>query len=406
MSNPIPRWFASRLLRPARPARPRVKRAVAHAQSVVCLLALLLLVGLPESARAQSTAQVQLIGVPPQLSAVQFNSLVRNYRAGMYPVQFIYNEPSGRAATFRFELRVRYNGNIVLEMTSDPTTFRPGVYTYRTFRDAPEVRFPGGLSTLLQNIDGPLRRRINNSGRLPEGEYEVVLEARPADPTRLISVLPGRATVTARVAEPPVLISPVNGARVTEPTPQFSWSPATGLPGGTAPQYVVRIVEMDAGQEPFRALRGNIPHVETVVAGTTTFTYLPNELPLEEGRRYVWQVTARDADGAVSFADGGETEIYTFTYGSPQRDAYVWQYPSQANPLFEVEISDYVSTDFGISVSGVYRGTVEGESVSFDFGTQGAPATFDVSGVAPNATLELTSGTVKLSNGMTITPSN
>lgn len=370
------------------------------------LLVLLVLAGVAGPVRAQSTAQVQLIGVPPQLSAVQFNTLVRNYRAGMYPVQFIYNEPSGRAATFRFELRVRYNGRIALEMTSNPTTFRPGVYTYRTFQDTPAVRFPGGLGTLLQNLDGPLRRRINESGRLPEGEYEIVLEARPADPTRLISVLPGRATVTARVAEPPVLITPVNGARVTEPTPQFSWSSATGLPTGIVPQYVLRIVEMDTGQEPFRALRGNIPHVETIVVGTTTFTYLPNELPLEEGRRYVWQVTARDAEGTVSFADQGQTEIYTFTYGSLQRDPYVWRYPSEADPLFEVEIADYVTTDFGIRVSGVYRGTVEGETVSFDFGSEGDPATLDVDGVPPNVTLQLRGGTVTLSNGMTITPGN
>lgn len=406
MLNLIQRGSASRS-RPSASSTPSPWRhAAARVTGFVGLLVLLAIAGWTEPVRAQSTAQVQLIGVPPQLSAVQFNTLVRNYQAGMYPVQFIYSEPSGRAATFRFELRVRYNGSIVLNLTSDPVTVQPGVYTYQTFQDTPAVRFPGGLNTLLQNLDGPLRRRINESGRLPEGEYEIVLEPRAADPTRLISVLPGRATVTARVAEPPVLITPVNGARVTEPTPQFSWSPATGLPAGIVPQYVLRIVEMDTGQEPFRALRGNIPHVETIVAGTTTFTYLPNELPLEEGCRYVWQITARDAEGTVSFADRGETEIYTFTYGSLQRDPYVWRYPSEANSLFEVEISQYVTTDFGIRVSGVYRGTVEGEPVSFDFGAESDPATFDVDGESPNATLQLTGGTVKLSNGMTITPGN
>ena len=355
---------------------------------------------------AQSTAQVQLIGVPSQLTAVEYTTLERNYRSGLYPIQFIYNNPSGRAATFRFEFRVRYNGSIVLEMTSDPTTFQPGVYTYRSFRDAPRVRFPGGQNALLQNLDSELRRRIIDNGRLPEGEYEVILEARPADPTRLISSLPGRAIVSARVAKPPVLIYPSNGAIVTELTPQFSWSPATGVPGGTVVQYVVRIVEMNAAQEPLRALRGNIPHVETVVSGTTTFTYLPSELPLEEGRRYVWQVTAQGQDGTLSFTEGGETEIYTFIFGDTSQEPYVWRYPSATAPLFEVEIPDYVAVDFGISVSGVYSGNVKGEPVSFDFGTEGSPATFDVQGAPPNATLELTTGSVTLSNGMTITPNN
>lgn len=357
-------------------------------------------------ARAQSTAQVQLTGVPPQLSSVQLGVIERNYRAGMYPVQFIYNDPSDRPAVFRFRFTVRYNGSVVLEMTSDPTRFLPGIYLYRTFRDAPQVRFPGGQNALLRNLAPSLRRQIENTGRLPEGDYEIELEAEPMDPTRLISSLPGRATVSARVAEPPVLIYPSNGALVTEATPQFSWSPATGVPGNTMVQYSLRIVEINAGQTPLQALRSNIPHVETVVTGTTTFTYLPNELPLQNGRRYVWQIVASGATEILPFSDNGETDIYTFTYGDQGVQRYVWRYPSTEDPLIEVPIPEYAMGDLGLSVTGVFSGTVQGETVWADFGGEGDAAIFDVQGTPPNATLELKVGTVKLSNGMTITPGN
>lgn len=372
--------------------------------ALLCIVGLLLLLGPEWAARAQGTAQVQFMGVPPQLSSVQVGTIERNYRAGQYPVQFVYNDPSGRAATFRFRFTVEYNGTVVLETTSEPTTVQPGVYVYRTFRDAPQVRFPIGARELLNDLDPSLQRRINKTGRLPEGEYVFTLDARPVDPNRLISSVPGRATASVRIAQPPTLVYPADGALVTEATPQFSWSPATGLPDGTMSAYTLRVVEMSPGQTPLQALRSNIPHVETVITGTTTFAYLPNELPLENGHRYAWQISARAATGSIPFAENGETEIYTFTYGEHGRERYVWHYPSAEDPLIEVPISEYAEGQEGLTVSGVYSGTVKGETISADFGSEGDAAVFRVEGTPPNAELTLKAGVVKLSNGMTITP--
>lgn len=366
-----------------------------------------LMLGVTSVGWAQGTAQVQFVGLPSQLSSVGLNTIEQDYRTGRYPVQFIYNDPTGESANFRFRFEVEYNGQPVLNVISDPVTYQPGVYLYQTFQDPPRVRFSGGYPDLLRRLDAGLLRRINATGRLPEGEYVITLEVESMAADRLIATLPAQHVVSVRIAEPPVLISPQNGALVTAPTPQFAWTPATGLPAGVLPDYILRIVEIKPGQNKLTAIEGNIPQVDDVISGRSTFTYLPNQLPLQNGKRYAWQIRATEPTGQINFADDGTTEIYTFTYGDIGIDRYVWTYPSENNPLIRIPIPEYAKDDMDrLTVSGEFAGTVNGESVWANFGSESNAAEFQVTGTPPDATLELTRGAVRLSNGMTITPGN
>lgn len=358
------------------------------------LLFVLVLAGLgrPGTARAQGDAQVLLIGVPPLLSAPLLADIERDYEAGLFPLQFIYNNPTGGAVEFQFRLVIELEGLVILDVMSDPVTYTSGVYFYRTFDDPPAVFFPGGYDGLLAALDPGVRDQIEQSGRLPEGNYLLILEAVPTDRMLLIASVPGMAFFTVRYAEPPLLLTPPDHAIVAEALPVFSWTPAIGLPPGTTAEYNLRIVEVIPGQTPLQALEGNIPHVETTLTGITTFSYLPGELPLNYGRLYVWQVIARDVAGQVPFTNNGETEIFTFSYGEGA-GGVVWRYPA-SNPFIEFPINDPVVFSRGLQVDGDYVGTVAGEAMN---------ATFEGVLLHPE-THQLLAGTVTLASGVTIGP--
>lgn len=273
--------------------------------------ALLLLAAAP--AFGQGNVQVSILGVPPVLPSPSVGDLVRNYEQGLYPIQVVYTSPSSQPADFRVHVALEHDGAPVAEVTSERVALKPGVYLYNSFRDPPEVLFRRPFDEIIADLGAALRSDIDETGMLPEGAYRLTIEAVPEDPAAMIASLPGSAFFTVRYAEPPVVISPTDLAEVNQTYPVFAWTPVLGAPGAQF-EYHFLLVERLAGQTALQAIEANRPYAEAFLTEQTTFVYGPEQLPLDAGQDYVWQITARDLTEQTAISEDGESEIYTFRY--------------------------------------------------------------------------------------------
>lgn len=337
---------------------------------------------------AQGAAQVIVLGVPPVLTAPYLADQEVAYAQGQYPLQFIYNEPTGRSTTFRFRVQVELDGQLLVDVQSNPVTVAPGIHRMTTFATPLGVTFPGGFAAIRSQLPGDVRQQINQTGRLPEGEYVYTVEAEADNAFGGVPSVPGSASFRVQLAEPPLLLGPVDGARLDQALPVFTWAPPQRVPVGTTVAYDLRIAEVLPGQTPYQALQANNPHVETTVSGQTTFVYTSAELPLERGAQYAWQITARDVLGRLPFTDDGRTDIYTFRRAGQAAEQIVWRYP-RTDPIMEFEILDAEPVANGLRVDGEYEGLVDGQPMT---------ATFDQ--VVLHPTLHtIIEGTVTLADG-------
>ncbi|AXI99380.1 hypothetical protein CYPRO_0093 [Cyclonatronum proteinivorum] len=263
-------------------------------------------------AQAQETAQVVITGIPGVLSAPFITDLEDNYNSDIYQVQFIYNAPgSMEPRAFEFVVTVTKNGNTLIEERSDPVFFEPGTHFLVPFFD--EVPFNIDLEDVIDGFDSSLRNQLLQSGALPEGNYSIRISPEAVNMQPIVSGIPGISNFVVRFPQPPILVTPPDESVVSLAMPFFTWTPVT-VPGSVMVEYDFLLVEMMRGQNPGDALLSNRPHHQQTLTGTS-LPYTPDLLPLEEGAKYAWQVTARDANDELPFAREGESEIYSFVFG-------------------------------------------------------------------------------------------
>ena len=297
-----------------------------------------------DDTKAQGTAQVLISGFPPVLESPFLSDIERNYQQGVYTTQFIFISPNRQPRQFRFTLTLEQDGETLIDMTSEPVTFDPGIHTFTTFNGDPAITFPLSYDQWLSQLSPD----IVNTGILPEGNYLLRIEATPTDTEVLIPSIPGVALFNVQYAEPPLLLAPFEGVAITSQFPIFSWTPVTGLPFGSSIEYELFIVEVYPGQEPYQALESNIEHVREVLIDQTSFVYTLNELPLESGKKYAWQVRARDTNRTLPILDRGETEFRTFTVQSDGLGSVLtsWNYPI-STPFLRYELEETFNVEEG-----------------------------------------------------------
>jgi len=171
------------------------------------------------------------------------------------------------------------------------------------------------------NLDfaGLSRRDFEKSGKLPEGVYRFSVEIYAYNRDVPIS---NKATTVAWVIlnDPPLLNLPRKDAkvRIIDPTViAFTWTPRhTGSPNAAfSTEYTFRIIELwPAGRNPFDAFLSQPPLYETTTT-ESQLVYGPAEPALIPGRKYAWQVQAKDVDGKDLFKNQGRSEVYVFQFG-------------------------------------------------------------------------------------------
>ena len=271
-------------------------------------LAALLLVALCAlPARAQSTISATVVGVPALLSSPYVADLKGDYDAQRF--MMLVSVAGADPVTAAFRLRLRRNGRVLLDVTSQPVTFSPGTTSYRTFGDEPSIEFGISADKVIERFPAAERAAILQSGALPEGSYTVDIEPIPAGNA---FATPTSTPFEVQWPDPPQLTAPVRGEEVTT-MPVFAWTPVVMQAGAAMLSYRLRIVEMLPGQNPVRALASNRPILDETLVGQTTFPYTPDQLPLERGKRYAWSVIA-SADARMPLRNGGASEAETFVY--------------------------------------------------------------------------------------------
>lgn len=260
---------------------------------------------------AQSSSQVNIVGIPPVLSSPQANAIEQNFKNGQYQVIFNYSSFSSQPVDFVFDFRLIRNNRTILELESLPKAFTPGSYVFTSFFE--EIDFRETPEDVLDIIGSDLRKQVVQSGSIPEGNYSVEITARPFTQQTGINTMPGSAFFTVRYPPPPILVSVPDEANLLVDTPTFSWTPVVSSNGGLF-EYEFLLVEVFRGQTPLQAINSNREHASATLVGQTTLPYTLQYLPLEEGATYAWQVTAKDVNGQIPLQKGGESEIYTFTF--------------------------------------------------------------------------------------------
>ncbi|MEO0069344.1 MAG: hypothetical protein ABIK18_00935, partial [candidate division WOR-3 bacterium] len=142
------------------------------------------------------------------------------------------------------------------------------------------------------------------TGGLPEGNYTFIVLLQPEL---------GGDTVEFQVRRsgPPRLISPRNGAKLSqgEKLPMFNWTPPSPAPRSV--KYQIRIVEILPGQTKEEAMRGNQPYYEGKNLTGVLLRYPLSAKSFDLGKQFAWQVRAIDHSGRAI----GESEIWAFSFG-------------------------------------------------------------------------------------------
>jgi hypothetical protein len=164
---------------------------------------------------------------------------------------------------------------------------------------------------------------LRSKGRLPEGTYRFCLELLDYQTGEVLS---REACTTAwlQLANPPQLVSPICGEYVNPEIGfiNFSWQLFNSISPNSIAQtrYQMRIWELlESLADPLNA----VPNGQAVLVyqsdylTESLFTYGPQELPLEDGKVYIYQVQAVDPDGRESYKNDGKSEFCYFYYGWP-----------------------------------------------------------------------------------------
>ncbi|HXF99843.1 MAG TPA: hypothetical protein VNL69_03615, partial [Bacteroidota bacterium] len=217
------------------------------------------------------------------------------------------SSPNLLQVTFEIRITRHGSGTQILLGTSSVYTLppsTPSVYNNTQFLNLNNVTY-----------DASVRSQIIRSGRIPEGEYIACVNIREVSGTLLAQNVCSQA-FTIVYPDPPFLITPADRDTIQQQYPIFSWTPVTVPPAYTI-NYQLRLVEVLPNQVPSQALAANTPpQYENLAITTTSLVYPVEALPLQEGKRYAWQIQVLDQNGYPPTSNNGRSQIFTFVYRS------------------------------------------------------------------------------------------
>ncbi len=175
---------------------------------------------------------------------------------------------------------------------------------------------------LLITAPDDVKNLIIATGLLPEGNYQICLQARDYQSSVPLSQEAplGCAFIPITYLNPPILINPLCEGEIIAQHgvfPTFNWTPPTGSQVGAQIRYDLFIVKLFPGQNPNDAVAaaveaGSGEFIAKRGLMTPFYTLLPTDLPLEIGAQYGWQVIARDLTELVPIENGGRSEVCQF----------------------------------------------------------------------------------------------
>ena len=164
-------------------------------------------------------------------------------------------------------------------------------------------------AVLLQSIrfTGTIQRVLSNTGRLPQGSYQLGLQLVDAQTlqkltdeiVRPFTVMGYQLPILMQPQDKAVLMSEIARGNII-----FRWTPLSPAPPPTAIQsqtkYSLQVFEIQEGQTPMQAFRSNQPILVKEVLGATQFIWQP-QLFLNDSssnRKFIWTIQTIDTQAA------------------------------------------------------------------------------------------------------------
>lgn len=180
------------------------------------------------------------------------------------------------------------------------------------------LNIPSAPATVLTSIidipgasykDPGIDDQVSRTGRIPEGMYRACVTM--ADANNLV-LGEDCQDFTIVYPDPPQLLAPSQGDVLTTEAPIFQWTPVV-TPASYQVRYQLQIAEQHSDETAEEALNATIPVFQSDL-DVTNLQYPIDAQPFEPGKRYVWRVIATDETGFPPAANGGLSEIGSFTY--------------------------------------------------------------------------------------------
>jgi len=147
---------------------------------------------------------------------------------------------------------------------------------------------------------------LTRTSEFPPGSYRICVQVVRANNEQIIAEDCYEKTIQEFL--PPSLISPGDGALVSETQPFFTWSPVPGTNGGNI-SYTLSIVEMMGNQTPVSAFESNPLWFKESGISTPLFQYPVSAREFSKKKGYAWKVSASKGSNDI-----GESEVWSFTY--------------------------------------------------------------------------------------------
>jgi uncharacterized protein YoxC len=270
---------------------------------------------------ARTHAQTYPVRVNTQILA-PYSPYLTDYTAvgaQRFIVNFRLNDPT--LTEYRGKLRITIEGVGITIRTKQ--SFIPQQPLVLTGGGVPLMLYGEDLEEYFNpnNLDfaGLSKNQYEKGAKLPEGVYRFTIEVLDYNRNTVVSNK-GTAIAWIILNDPALLNLPRNNIKVNilDPTNiAFTWTPRhTGSPNSAfTTEYIFKLVEIwPASRNPYDAFLSQQPLYETTTT-STQIVYGPAEPVLIPGRKYAWQVQAKDTEGRDLFKNEGKSEVYVFQFG-------------------------------------------------------------------------------------------
>jgi len=189
----------------------------------------------------------------------------------------IINGSGKRTGSLMLTVTERKNGTVLVLKTANFNLY-PGVNSL----PAAVIR-----SSALEFYNNPIAVIIKQGSNFPVGDYEYCFTmnytgtSAPSEDCFTYNLMPFAELH---------LIEPFDNDTLCDKRPTLTWQPLIPTLHGTS--YQVVLSEIKTGQNAVEALNYNLPLINQAFLTSPMLTYPPIAPQLEDGKTYVWQVTA------------------------------------------------------------------------------------------------------------------
>ena len=192
----------------------------------------------------------------------------------------IYSAKAQRSVSLTITVTERKRGR-VLTVKTPAFSINPGSSTI----PAAAVR-----PARLQFANNSFSSQIQQSGTLPEGDYEYCFTLTP-EQGGLDPESPAEQCYSAEVTpfSPLNLTEPANQEKICLPRPMFSWQPSFPFVNGAAYQLI--LTEIKERQTATEAINYNLPLISQNGIVSPALAFPASYKELKAGKKYAWQVS-------------------------------------------------------------------------------------------------------------------